>query len=52
MKTWGEYGYLFSLPLEHDDFIALSVVCESLRPAVFSLDGNIVCAVGAEDLVL
>ena len=44
--------WLFSLPLEHDGFIALSVVWESLRPAEFTLDGNIVCAVGAEDLVL
>ena len=35
----------FSLPLEHDGFIALSVVRESLRPAEFTLDGNIVCAV-------
>ena len=34
-----------SLPLENDGFVALSVVRESLRPAEFTLDGNIVCAV-------
>ena len=35
----------FSLPLENDGFIALSVRRESLRPAEFTLDGNKVCAV-------
>ena len=45
MKLRGSMVTSFLLPLENDGFIALSVACESLRPEVFSLNGNITCAV-------